>query len=597
MIEDKFINIIEKHKKEISNYRKIYDKIGYFRLISMIGGIYCTYKWIRGESQGGHFYIALLFYIIFIGLLIYHKSVKEKLKFSEDMIEINNRYLDRISGTWVNFKDIGEEFIDKSHRYSYDLDIVGKESLFQLINITSTWKGRTKLAKDLLFPNYDEAEIVLRQEAVEELFNNIDLCENMEYVGKSKTGKLNDPEKLLNYVNDDSLIIKSKGIKGFIYIMPMVTIPLSLVIFLFKLSNIRWLISFFLVMQLIIWSLSLLKVNRTLESINYFRGTLEEYTNILKIIEKQEFKSQKLKDIKNRLFNEEKSSLNAIKELYSISERSNIKVGNGLLYIALNILFLWDYQCVFSLEAWKSKYGNKIENWLSDIGEIEGLMSLSVIEHINEVTCYPKVSSKELKIVSKTLGHPLISRDVRVCNDVSMEDNIFIITGSNMSGKTTFLRTMGVNLVLAYMGGPICGEELECAQLEIFTSMRITDDLKNGISTFYGELIRIKDIIEGSKNNKNMIFLIDEIFRGTNSKDRITGAEAVVRNLSNAGAMGALTTHDLELCNIKDNDRIKNYHFTEYYKDNKILFDYKIRDGKSNTTNARYLMKIVGIEV
>ncbi|MEG0671407.1 DNA mismatch repair protein MutS [Clostridium sp.] len=596
MIEDKFVKRIEKHKVEIENNKKKCDKIGYFRLVFMIGGIYFTYKVLKGESQGWYIYMAMLFYVTFIGLVIYHNKIKEKCKFSEDMIEINNRYLDRISGKWTEFKDIGEEFIDKGHRYSLDLDIVGKESLFQLINITNTWNGRVRLANDLLSPNYDEGEIKLRQEAVDELFNNIDLCENMEYAGSGKKGKVNNPEKLLNYATDNSELIKSKVVKNFIYIMPMVTIPVSLVIIIFKLSSLSWLISVFLILQLVIWVISVLKVNSILESINYFKVTLEEYANILKLIERQEFNSNKLKNIKDRLFNGKQSSINAIKELTKISERINIR-NNGIFYIALNTLFLWDYQCIFSIEGWKQKYGDKIESWLSDIGEIEGLMSLSVIKHINEVTCYPKVSSKDLKIVSKSLGHPLISSGVRVCNDVSMEDNIFIITGSNMSGKTTFLRTMGVNLVLAYMGGPICGEELECAQLEIFTSMRITDDLKNGISTFYGELIRIKDIIEGSKNNKNMIFLIDEIFRGTNSKDRITGAEAVVRNLSNAGAMGALTTHDLELCNIKDNDRIKNYHFTEYYKDNKILFDYKIRDGKSNTTNARYLMKIVGIEV
>ncbi len=166
-----------------------------------------------------------------------------------------------------------------------------------------------------------------------------------------------------------------------------------------------------------------------------------------------------------------------------------------------------------------------------------------------------------------------------------------------MSGKTTFLRTIGINLVLAYIGAPVFSDDMECSLLKIYTSMRITDDLKNGISTFYGELIRIKDIIDGAKIDKKMIFLIDEIFRGTNSKDRITGADTVIRNLSKAGVLGALTTHDLELCSISEDKRVRNYHFSEYYKDNKIYFDYKIREGKSTTTNAKYLMKIVGIDI
>ncbi len=224
-------------------------------------------------------------------------------------------------------------------------------------------------------------------------------------------------------------------------------------------------------------------------------------------------------------------------------------------------------------------------------------MSLAVLIHIDENVTLPTINPRGAKIEAQELGHPLINRDVRVNNDLSMKENIFIITGSNMSGKTTFLRTIGINLVLAYVGAPVFSKKMECSLLDIYTSMRITDDLKNGISTFYGELIRIKEIIEGGKNNKNMIFLIDEIFRGTNSKDRITGAEAVIKNLSKAGVIGALTTHDLELCSLSEHSGIKNYHFSEYYKENKIYFDYKLKVGRSNTTNAKYLMRIVGIEI
>ncbi len=597
MIEDKFLSRIDKYNNEISKCRKEYDRIGYLRLIVMIGAIYFTYRIIKGEITGITIGLALLFYGLFMSLVIYHKAIKSKLQFAMDMIEINNRYLQRISGEWISFEDTGNEFCDKGHRYSQDLDIVGKESLFQLINITNTWKGRHALAKSLLEPNYEENEIIFRQEAVEELFNNLDLCEAMEYTGKSKGEKLNNPEKLLSYVEDDQVMIKAKIIKTLLYIMPMVTIPISLGIFIFNISNLKWLVTVFLIIQLGIWALSVLKVNRVLESVSYFREALEEYINILNLIEKQEFTSEKLISIQEGLFKGKESSLEVIKKLSKLAGKIDIKKNNGFLYFALNILLLWDYQCVFSLEAWKKKYGSKIEPWLCDIGEIEELMSLAVLKHVNETTCFPRVNSNELKIVAKDLGHPLISRDVRVTNDVDMKNNIFIITGSNMSGKTTFLRTIGINLVLAYIGAPVFSDDMECSLLKIYTSMRITDDLKNGISTFYGELIRIKDIIDGAKIDKKMIFLIDEIFRGTNSKDRITGADTVIRNLSKAGVVGALTTHDLELCSIAEDKGVKNYHFSEYYKDNKIYFDYKIREGKSTTTNAKYLMKIVGIDI
>lgn len=596
MIENKFKSLIEKYENEIELYKKSYDRIGYLRLITMIGAIYFTYKLIRGQVINTNIYLSLLLYTVFIGLVIYHSKVKEKIKIAEDMIDINNRYLDRISGQWTKFKDVGEEFIDRSHPYSFDLDIVGSESLFQLINTTSTWKGRKALAKVLLEPSYSKEEILLRQKAVEELYNNLELCEMMEYQGRSKKGVMKNPEKLLSYIKEDDTFIKSKVLKRILYMMPMITIPVSFIIVIFKLEKFSWLITVFLVTQLLVWAVGLLKVSRIFGSIAYFKSSLEEYMNILKLLEKESFQSEKLKAISGRLFNGEKSATKAVKQLSNIAEKIEIR-NNGLFFLLLNSVFLWDYQCVFSIEAWKERYSDCIEGWLNDIGEIESLMSISVLNHINELTSFPEITEDLATIEAVGLGHQLIARDVRITNDINMKNNIFIITGSNMSGKTTLLRTIGINLVIAYCGGVVCGEYMGCSIFKIYTSMRITDDLKAGISTFYGELIRIKDIIEGVKRGENMIFLIDEIFRGTNSRDRIEGARAVIKNLNKEGIVGALTTHDIELCNMAEHKRIQNYHFEEYYRDNKIYFDYKLRKGKSTTTNAKYLMKILGIDL
>ncbi|MFR1709063.1 MAG: MutS-related protein [Clostridium sp.] len=597
MIEEKFLNKISSYNEKIDKYKKEFDRIGYLRLMVMILALYFTYRGVKDGITSKVLFFSLIFYGTFVCLIIYHKKVKNKLKLAEDMIDINNRYLQRISGEWINFKDIGDEFVNKGHRYASDLDIVGKESLFQLINITNTWYGREYLANTLLEPNYDRNEILLRQEAIKELFGDLDFCEEIEYIGRSNKSGLENPKRLLNYVRDKDVLIKSKLAKKILYLMPIFTIPISLIIIIFNLNKISLLMYFLLIAQTSIWVISTLKVNQVLENINYFRGSMEEYLNILTLIEKKDFKSKKLIDIKKSLFENNGSSIKAIRKLSNISEKINIRQSNGLIYIALNVLLLWDYQCVFSLEEWKAENGEKIEGWLSDIGVMEELMSLAVLMHIDNNISFPVINTGRNKIEAEELGHPLINRDVRVNNDLNMQENIFIITGSNMSGKTTFLRTIGINLVLAYIGAPVFSKKMDCSLLDIYTSMRITDDLKNGISTFYGELIRIKEIIEGAKSNKNMIFLIDEIFRGTNSKDRITGADAVIKNLSKAGVMGALTTHDLELCSLSEQKGIKNYHFSEYYKENKIYFDYKLKAGKSNTTNAKYLMRIVGIEI
>lgn len=197
------------------------------------------------------------------------------------------------------------------------------------------------------------------------------------------------------------------------------------------------------------------------------------------------------------------------------------------------------------------------------------------------------------------MGHPLINEKERVVNDFALEDQICIVTGSNMSGKTTLLRTIGVNLVLAYAGAAVCAKGFTCSILDIFTSMRINDDLNSGISTFYAELLRIKTIIEYSKKKQPMLFLIDEVFRGTNSRDRVTGAKNVLMNLNKGWIIGLISTHDFELCDFENDvsGRIFNMHFTETYTDGEIRFDYKLREGRCKTANAKYLMKMVGIEI
>lgn len=270
---------------------------------------------------------------------------------------------------------------------------------------------------------------------------------------------------------------------------------------------------------------------------------------------------------------------------------------NGILYILFNIVFLWDYQSSFALENWKAKFGSNVETWLSSIGEIESLTSLTVPLQIENGLSFPKIDSSKFTINAKAIGHPLIKKEERVYNDISIEDKILIITGSNMSGKTTFLRTLGINMVLTNAGAPVFSSELSLPIMDIYTSMRITDDLKNKISTFYGELLRIKEILDYGKVHKNTFFLIDEIFRGTNSKDRIYGARNVLLNLNKNGLMGAITTHDLEICELDNDKRIVNYNFSEKYVDGLIDFDYKIKPGKSTTTNAKHLMKTVGIEL
>lgn len=597
MINDKFIMRIEKQNANIRKYSSLSNLISTARFITFLGIISIMYVIFKINYKTIYVIIEFILSILFISLVIYHNVVKDKLNFSKEILKINNKYLARIDGKWIGFDDIGEEFINKEHKYSLDLDIVGKKSLFQFVNIANTWNGRRILAKTLLEPQYDKSEIYLRQQAIKELGSKLDFCQEFEYLSSRHREKLQDPEKLINYAESKERSIKSLKIKGLIHYLPIIVIPLSVAVIIFKIKKLYILVPTLILFQTLLWMFGFSKNNEILRPVGTFRYDLGTYLDILKLLEKEKFESKKLNDIKEVLFNENHSSILAIKELNKISEKINLKFNNALLYLVFNGLFLWDYECVFLLEDWKSKYGIEVKKWIEAIGEIESLMSLGVLVQINEGISFPTIDDSKLKISAKDLGHPLINNKERITNDIELEDNIFIITGSNMSGKTTFLRTIGINLVLAYSGGPVYASKMSCSLLEIFTSMRVTDDLKNGISTFYAELLRIKDIINYANKNKNMVFLIDEIFRGTNSADRILGAKNVLANLDKLGAIGAITTHDLELCLLDKYNRVKNYHFSEYYKDNKIYFDYKIRPGKSTTTNAKYLMKLVGIEI
>lgn len=591
MLEEKFKKIIEREEVIIKKETASFNIFGTLRLISFIAIVFFSYRYIK-EPIDINLYLILFSMFLFIAFVLYHMNIKDKLNYSKGIIDVNKRYLDRISGEWIAFKDLGEEFVDKAHRYSSDLDIVGERSLFQLINLTNTFYGRKILSDDLLNPKYDEEEIALRQEAVEELKGKLEFCQELEL--KASDDSIKKPRQMIDYFNM-SKEAYSKTMINVLRIMPLAFILVSSAILFLKIESLYRIVFFLFTIQSIIWLLGMSKNNEILGNVEYLTSNLGNYVDILKLIEKEDFQSSLLKDIREKLFSND-ASLSAIKKLEMITQRISIK-SNGLLYLVFNILFLWDYQNAFSLEIWKKNFGKGVETWLYSIGQIEALMSLTVPLQIEDGLSFPHIDASSFKIEAKEIGHPLIKKEERIYNDITIEDEILIITGSNMSGKTTFLRTLGINIVLANAGTVTFSKEFSLPIMDIYTSMRITDDLKNKISTFYGELLRIKDILDYSEKNKNTFFLIDEIFTGTNSKDRIYGAKNVLRNLNKSGLMGAITTHDLEICQLDSHERIVNYNFSEDYIDGKIDFDYKIKKGKSTSTNAKHLMELVGIDL
>ncbi|MCL2355776.1 MAG: DNA mismatch repair protein MutS [Defluviitaleaceae bacterium] len=594
MKKKEFSDRAELHEATLKKQTAISDVVGYGKLFAiLIMGLILYFSFAR-NFQMNMVSLAVIIFMANIILWIFHYKLHQKIKFSNSIIAINKRHLDRISGKWSAFSDIGAEFINHEHQYSGDLDIVGQKSFFQFLNTTHTWHGRKSFANDLLKPGYTASEIINRQEAIAELSTDIDFSNRMEH-GFSEIGLHRSMQKLVDELKAGQMFIKNKILKFLLMYTPLVTLIIVAGIVIFRQENLYVFAVSVVAIQALIWIIGMLKTHKFLSGISRLPYKLSAYSEVIGILKSKDFDSEILNQIQAQLGISEFSAEQAIKDLGKISDKVNVR-HNAIIWFALNALLLWDIECSVMFEKWKMKYAPVAEGWFLALGEFESLLCFSTLPNVCSNTCLPAVTNKK-EIKAQSLGHPLIPSGVRISNDIACKDSIFVISGSNMSGKTTFMRTIGINMVLARAGSFVCARAMEFPLIEIMTSMRIVDDLSEGISTFYAELKRIRGIITLAEKEPHMIFLIDEIFRGTNSEDRLSGAKFVLYKLNTIGALGIITTHDLELCEIANQyPRIKNYSFSEEYRNNQIHFDYKVKLGKSTTTNAKFLMKMIGLD-
>lgn len=581
---------IKQNQEQLIKLEKKYNNLGTIKLLLFIILIVFLFK----SSETFFAYGAFFIFITLILFFMLQYKYRVKINYSKQMIRINQDYIDRINGDFAKFKDDGINFLDKNHKYAYDIDIFGKNSLYQLLNICKTYLGKKKFAYNLLNLNKTYDQIIDLQEATKELSSNIDFCQDYEYFA----GNINDSENILDvidYLKSDKQYLQNKIIVFILSYLPIITAPIFFASIIFKLESLIPVFTILILIQIVIFILFALKSNNYLKELTHYVLKFDGYIDLFKLLENKKFESKKLKQLKEKVF-DSKSPIQAFKELTSIDNKINYR-SNFLMFLILNVLLLWDIECCLSLYNWRKKYSNYIECWFDAIAEIESIISFSITKNITSTNCYPAIDDSQNQIKAIKLSHPLINQDKRVANDIELIDNIAIVSGSNMSGKTTFLRTIGINLVLSYNGSVVCSHKFTCSILDIMSSMRIVDDLGEGYSTFYCELLKIKNIILASKSNNKILFLIDEIFRGTNSEDRLFGATTVLEVLSKNGTIGLLTTHDLEITKMKSLSHAINYHFKETYLDDKIIFDYKLRKGVSDTTNGAKLMKMVGITV
>lgn len=589
-MESKFIDDIEKRKSSILEHNKTANIISVFKMALFILICYNIYKIYVNNYPLKLILLLIVELVIFIIASLFHKTTYEQIHKAEGIIKIDEANIKRISGEWSGFTDIGEEFINYDHPYATDLDIVGKNSLFQMINSTGTYYGRRKFIKDLLSPNFSDKEIKKRHEAITELSKNYDFSVETEY-NFSLIGVDEDFANLISQLQDKKRFIKSKSLKLLFKVSSIITCLALLYALVTKNTLGLIILNCLIIFQLLLWVIGYLKANNYVGILKKLAPKISHYDDVINNITKVKFTSNKLIEIEKNI-EIAKIGVNKLSKIASNINQRN----NSIMCIILNSLLLWDYKNAIDLDNWKQEYSDSVESWFHTLGELESLISFANLPRICNNMCLPSFTEKNNIIEAKNMGHPLITNDKRICNDFNLDNNIYIISGSNMSGKTTFMRTVGINMVLACSGSYVCANSMLSSKMNIITSMRIRDDLNEGISTFYAELKRIKKIIDQSHINSRTLFLIDEIFRGTNSIDRLKGAEGVLRELCQCHVSGMITTHDLDVCNLEnENPNILNYSFNEHYIDNEIYFDYKLKKGKSLTTNAEFLLKKVGI--
>lgn len=583
-------------EKDIEILNKNISIIGWSRLGIVILGLFLIYKLY---NIGGFIYglISLLLTIVIFSIVaIFHGNKINKRDKLKTFIEINEKGIKRLNGEYRQFEDKGKDLIEDNHPFCEDLDIFGQNSLFQMINTTRTKVGRQFLGSILSLKKLpSKKEILEKQEAIRELGREKVEWRQKLYVNATfKDKKEEDIEGLIKWCNDKSVINKSKLFIAEIFMsITFVGIFLAILkIIPFSLLILDLMINFCIIKVL---------TNGMEDAIELFhlvKYSIKAYSNILSLIEEEEFKSTYLKNLQFKLKeNDIVSCKDEMKKLSSLMDWIGDSKSNAYYFI-INVIAFADIFIIYNLNNWKRRNGVKVEEWINVMAEFDALSSIANISFDHEDWCFSEISDSK-EIIGKNIYHPLIGEKA-VSNDYELKlpKKISLITGSNMSGKSTFLRTIGVNLILTYIGAPVSAKSFKCSIMNIYTCMRTKDNLEESISSFYAEILRIKLIIEACKKGENVFFLLDEIFKGTNSKDRHIGATVLVKQLASNGAIGLLSTHDLELCDLEEeNNEITNFNFREYYKDNKIKFDYKLRKGKSQTQNAVYLMKLAGIDI
>ncbi|HKJ47550.1 MAG TPA: hypothetical protein VJ973_00585 [Christiangramia sp.] len=528
---------------------------------------------------------AVVLIAAFLFLISRHSDLKKQKDKLEALVGINKLELRILKTRDFSDLDDGVKFEPEDHEFSRDIDLFGRKSFFQFLNRTALKEGKARLAKMLLANT--TVDILKKQEAVKELASKADWRQN--YSATATLVKTETSSKMiLNWIRNYKSFVPN-----YMKWLPSVFSILSiavLVLFYFDFIGGSQILLWFII-GVLFTGIFLKKINDLSSTVSKVQDTFQQYHQLLSFLESEEFESELMKEVKTSITSESRKASSILKEfskaIDALDQRNNFLFG-----ILVNGFLLWDLRQSFKLEKWIEKHRTAVENWFEAVEKTDAYNSLGNFAFNHSNYPFPEILEKGGGITAKNLGHPLLDPNKRVNNDFRIDgEQFFIITGANMAGKSTFLRTVALQIVMANTGLPVCADSCSYSPTKLISSMRTNDSLGDDESYFFSELKRLKFIVDKIQTEDYFIIL-DEILKGTNSTDKAIGSRKFVQRLVGTNSTGIIATHDLSLCEISEElKQVKNFYFDAEIVNDELHFDYHLKNGICQNMNASFLLR------
>ncbi|WP_343615642.1 DNA mismatch repair protein [Flavobacterium sp.] len=582
---------VEHFSKTYTEISKRYNSISILRLLSIFLCLSMLFYYIK-TNEISYAGFAFLSFAGFLFLMRVHSRLSFKRELTKAILKINEDEIAYLNREKLSFEN-GIEFNDFHHPYAYDLDIFGEHSLFQNLNRTATFIGKKTLAHTLLH-QFSNDEILKNQKAIAELAKKIDWRQDFQSLAIVSSDTKNAYDSIMHWKSFQNNSLP-KVLTALSIILPAAFFGVLATYFITSKAIFLSYLTYIFIANLAVLGRALKRIQSEIAKADNVDKVIKQYSLLVQKIESENFESEKLITLQKQLVFKNESASSHLKQLSELFSRMDT-ISNFVTAIVFNGSFLFNLHVLRALLKWKKDYSDQLENWINILGEFEALNSLANLAYNNPDFVFPEINS-DFKIGFKNLSHPLLNPNGRVGNTVDFyPQSYMILTGSNMSGKSTFLRSLGINMVLGGIGSVVCASEAKIHPLPVLVSMRLSDSLADSESYFFAEIKRLKQIMDVLEERPAFV-LLDEILRGTNSDDKRNGTIEVVKKIIAKKAVGAIATHDIEVCLTTNEypDILTNQCFEVEIQNNELYFDYKLRNGICKNKSATFLMQKMGV--